>query len=60
MKFPNLTLEDKKNLEGGGNDGNPPRRSTRIRDQATAMANMEGTEPEEDHGGPVGQVSGLG
>ena len=60
MKFPNLTLEDKGNLEGGGNGGNPPRRSARIRDQATAMANMERTEPEEDRDGRGSQVCGPG
>ena len=60
MKFPNLTLEDKGNLEGGGNGGIPPRRSARIRDQATATANLESTEPREDHDGRGNQVSGSG
>ena len=60
MKFPNFTLEDKRNLEGGGNGGSPPRRSARIRDQSTTTANLERTEPEEDHDDQWSQVSGLG
>ena len=49
-KFPNLTLEDKGNIEGGGNGGNPLRRSTRIRDQTHTMASLERAGHGEDHG----------
>ena len=60
LKFSHFVLEDKKNLEGGGNGGIPPRRSARLWNLTTATANLERMESEEDHDGPLGQVSGLG